>query len=102
MRHSWLCPAASGVGIPSLCQAVTHEYRVIPEITWSAGPSASMKIASAASETAELPALTDPLGAPGHSRQLDALFRNTVEQRQSALPLPTLTAASVTAIGRSA
>jgi len=38
-----------------------------------------MKIASAASETAELPALTDPLEAPGHSRQLDALFRNTVE-----------------------
>src|ERR1700704_1925616 len=38
-----------------------------------------MKTASAASETAELPALTDPLEAPGHSRQLDALFRNTVE-----------------------
>jgi PAS domain S-box-containing protein len=38
-----------------------------------------MKIASVASETAELPALTDPLEAPGHSRQLDALFRNTVE-----------------------
>jgi len=38
-----------------------------------------MKIASAASETAELPALTDPLEAAGHSRQMDALFRNTVE-----------------------
>jgi PAS domain S-box-containing protein len=38
-----------------------------------------MKIASAASETAELPVLTDPLEAPGHPLQLEALFRNTVE-----------------------
>jgi len=38
-----------------------------------------MKIASAASETAELPILTDPLEAPGHPLQLEALFRNTVE-----------------------
>jgi len=38
-----------------------------------------MKIASATSETAELPALTDPLEAPAHSWQLDALFRNAVE-----------------------
>jgi PAS domain S-box-containing protein len=38
-----------------------------------------MKIASAASETAELPALTDPLEAPAHPRHLEALFRNTVE-----------------------
>jgi PAS domain S-box-containing protein len=38
-----------------------------------------MKIASAASETAELPVLTDPLEAAGHPLQLEALFRNTVE-----------------------
>src|SRR4029077_7799945 len=38
-----------------------------------------MKIASAASETTELPILTDPLEAPGHPLQLEALFRNTVE-----------------------
>jgi len=38
-----------------------------------------MKIASAASETAELPILTDPLEARGHPPQLEALFRNTVE-----------------------
>jgi PAS domain S-box-containing protein len=38
-----------------------------------------MKIASAASETAELPVLTDPLEAPAHPRQLETLFRNTVE-----------------------
>jgi PAS domain S-box-containing protein len=38
-----------------------------------------MKIASAASETAELPMLRDPLEAPGHPQQLEALFRNTVE-----------------------
>jgi len=38
-----------------------------------------MKIASAASETAELPILTDPLEARGHPLQLEALFRNTVE-----------------------
>jgi PAS domain S-box-containing protein len=38
-----------------------------------------MKIANAASETAELPVLTDPLEAPGHPAQLEALFRNTVE-----------------------
>ncbi len=38
-----------------------------------------MTIASAASETAELPVLTDPMEAPGHPRQLEALFRNTVE-----------------------
>jgi PAS domain S-box-containing protein len=38
-----------------------------------------MKIASAASATAELPILTDPLEAPAHPRQMEALFRNTVE-----------------------
>ena len=38
-----------------------------------------MKIASAASATAELPVLTDPLEALAHPRQMEALFRNTVE-----------------------
>ena len=38
-----------------------------------------MKIAGAASETALLPVLTDPLEAPAHPRQMEALFRNTVE-----------------------
>src|SRR3982074_732547 len=47
-----------------------------------------MKIASAASETAELPALTDPLEAPGHSRQPDALFPNPVGHGPAAIALP--------------
>ena len=47
-----------------------------------------MKIASAASETAELPVLTDPLEAPGHPLQLEALFRNTVEHAPVAVAEP--------------
>jgi PAS domain S-box-containing protein len=38
-----------------------------------------MKIASAATAADEIAALTDALEAPGHPRQLEALFRNTVE-----------------------
>ncbi len=38
-----------------------------------------MKVASATSETAQLPVLTDPLEAPAHFGQMEALFRNTVE-----------------------
>ena len=38
-----------------------------------------MKVAIATSETALLPVLTDPLEAPAHPRQMEALFRNTVE-----------------------
>jgi len=58
-------------------KVLPHEYRVIPDFPGSERPSAAMKVASA--ETAVLPVLTDPLEAPGHPLQLEALFRNTVE-----------------------
>jgi len=56
-----------------------------------------MKIATATDETALLPALTEPLEAPAHFRQVEALFRNTVEHAPVGIAFAN--PASVTAIG---
>src|SRR5205823_2159186 len=93
LRPGSLFPGASGDGIPhhpyprlpapafacrgDACQDSPDDSRVIPDIPRSEAPGAAMKLASA--EHAVPPALKEPLEAPAHFGQVDALFRNTVE-----------------------
>src|SRR2546430_16366446 len=67
------CPRLPRASVrpPGRCapETLSYDQGLIPDIPRSEAPGAAMKLASA--ETALLPALTEPLEAAAHSRQVE-------------------------------